>query len=367
MGTETLIPSVDPMPLPAPFWLFKGLLVLTFVLHILAMNAMFGGGLIAAVTRIFRGKNENNARLFRDIAPKIPSLLAATVTLGIAPLLFVQVLFGQFFYTSSAILAWPWFLVIVLLVLAYYGFYIVSFRKDSPSRGPVLTMLFGVCLIASIGFIYVNNFTLMNTPGSWHAKYFQDPSGWNLNWSEQTLIPRFTHLLVGSVAVGSFLVILTGLFRWEKEREYARFLIVRGGNWFVYATMAQFAVGTWFLVTLPHDEMMLFLGGNVAATILFLIAILGGLAAISITSNAIRSEDPRRQVSIAMGITVVVVAIMAVMRDLLRSSYLSPYFSAGAQATDTQWDVLVFFLALFVIGVLVWVKMMRIYFRPGRG
>jgi hypothetical protein len=84
-------------------------------------------------------------------------------------------------------------------------------------------------------------------------------------------------------------------------------------------------------------------------------------------SQAIRTPDPRKLVRIAMGITVIVVAVMAIMRDMLRTSYLSPYFNAGAQATDTQWDVLVLFLALFVIGVLVWVKMMRIYFRPGRG
>jgi hypothetical protein len=362
MGMETIIPSADPMPLPAPFWLFKVLLLLTFVLHILAMNLMFGGGLITAITGILRGKNENNARLFGDITPKIPSLLAATVTLGIAPLLFVQVLFGQFFYTSSVIMAWPWFGVLILLVLAYYGFYIVAFGKDKPSRGLVWTMLLSVCLIFLIGFFYSNNFTLMNTPGSWPAKYFQDPSGWNLNWAEGSLIPRFAHFLVGSIAVGSFLIIATGLFRWKKEEEYARFLIVRGGKWFMYATMVQIAVGFWFLFSLPREEMLQFMGGNIPATISLLIGILGGLAAIFIMSNAIRTADPRKPVMLAMGITVIVVVFMAIMRDLLRTSFLSSYFDSSAQAIGTQWDVLILFLAIFVIGVLVWVKMMQKYF-----
>ncbi|MFQ5605501.1 MAG: hypothetical protein ACE5HS_19705 [bacterium] len=44
MDTQMMLPSLDPIPLPAPFFLFKLLLVLTFVLHILAMNCMFGGG-----------------------------------------------------------------------------------------------------------------------------------------------------------------------------------------------------------------------------------------------------------------------------------------------------------------------------------
>ncbi len=362
MGPETLIPSADPMPLPAPFWIFEVLLMLTFVLHILIMNLMFGGGLIAAVTGIFRGKNENNARLFGDITPKIPSLLAATVTLGIAPLLFVQVLYGQFFYTSSIIMAWPWFGVLILLMLAYYGFYIVAFRKDRQSRGLVGTMLFSICLIFLIGFFYTNNFTLMIRPERWAAKYFSGPTGWNLNWSEGSLVPRFAHFFVGSIAVGSFLIIVTGMFRWKKEGEYARFLVVRGGKWFMYATMVQFAVGIWFLTSLPRNEMLQFMGGNMLATISLLIGVIGGLAAIFIMSNSIRTADPRRPVMLAMGLTLVVVVFMAIMRDTLRTSSLSPYYNAAALPTGPQWEVLILFLVLFIIGVLVWGMMLRKYF-----
>ena len=38
MPAHDLIPSLDPIPLPAPYWVFKLLLVVTFTLHILAMN-----------------------------------------------------------------------------------------------------------------------------------------------------------------------------------------------------------------------------------------------------------------------------------------------------------------------------------------
>ena len=70
--------------------------------------------------------------MFLDVAKKLPVFLPATITLGIAPLLFVQVLYGQFFYTSSIVMAWPWFLVLVFLTLAYYGFYYVSYRGGRP-------------------------------------------------------------------------------------------------------------------------------------------------------------------------------------------------------------------------------------------
>ena len=170
MGTETIIPALDPMPLPAPFWLFKLLLVLTFFLHIVVMNFMFGGGLIAAFSGLFRKKNESDQRLFNDIVPKIPSLLAATITLGIAPLLFVQVLYGQFFYTATIIMAWPWFLVLVLLMFAYYGFYIVALKQDKTSRGIGWVMLISIFFIFLVGFFYSSNFTLMESPATWSAK-----------------------------------------------------------------------------------------------------------------------------------------------------------------------------------------------------
>jgi hypothetical protein len=38
------------------------------------------------------------------------------------------------------------------------------------------------------------------------------------------------------------------------------------------------------------------------------------------------------------------------------------YFKAGELATKTQLDVLILFLILFVIGILVWVLMIKRYF-----
>ncbi len=116
----------DPNPLPGPFWVFKLLLMVTFFLHILVMNAMLGGAVLALPPAGARAATRIGAGCSWTCAGKMPALLAATITLGIAPLLFVQVLYGQFFYTSSILMAWPWFLLLVFLVLAYYGLYIVA-------------------------------------------------------------------------------------------------------------------------------------------------------------------------------------------------------------------------------------------------
>ena len=47
MMPPNVIPTLDPNPLPAPYWVFKLLLIVTFFLHIVAMNFLLGGGVLA--------------------------------------------------------------------------------------------------------------------------------------------------------------------------------------------------------------------------------------------------------------------------------------------------------------------------------
>ena len=359
---NTAIPNVDPMPLPAPYWLFKVLLVLMFILHIVAMNFMFGGGILAAVARFKGKKDENYLWISQNLTQKITSFFAATITLGVAALLFVQVIYGQFFYTSSVLMAWPWFLVIILLIFAYYGFYLVAFKKKvtSPSMGWIL--VFSLAIIFVIGFFYSNNMTLMLKPENWFAKYQADPSGWNLNWGEPTLIPRFLHFFVASIAIGGVLAVLTGLFRWKRDESSARRLISYGGKWFLYATMVQILVGIWFLLSLPKEKMMLFMGKHGLATGLFVLGIIGAILAIVFMAGALRKEDPRAGARRALITIGVVVVFMAIMRDILREAYISGYYPGVAMPTRVQWSPMILFFVLFLAGVVLWVVMLKRYF-----
>ena len=54
--------------------------------------------------------------------------MAFAVNFGVAPLLFVQVLYGHLFYTSSILVAVFRLAVIPLLIVAYYALYLHGFR-----------------------------------------------------------------------------------------------------------------------------------------------------------------------------------------------------------------------------------------------
>lgn len=365
MIPTNLIPGMDPNPLPAPYWLLKLLLIVTFVLHILAMNFLLGGGVLALLTK-WRGRDrDTSTRMFFDIAKKMPVLLPAAITLGIAPLLFVQVLYGQFFYTSSILMAWPWFLVLVLLTAAYYGFYYVSFRSGrNPGRAGVV-ILFSVILIFLIGFLFTNNITLSQSPARWGAKYFASPGGWHLNLGDPALFPRYLHFFVAAVAMGGLLLVFMALASWQRDRQYAGRLLAFGGRTFMFATMAQFVVGIGFLVSQPPTLRMLFMGGNLLATGLLLAGITGAIAAVFLMSDALHRENIRVAAFYVPAIIGVVIACMSVMRDILRDAYLEPYFHPDQFAVKTQWSVLPLFLALFVAGVILWGLMLWRYHLPG--
>jgi hypothetical protein len=355
-----IVPSLDPNPLPAPYWVFKLLLVVTFTLHMMAMNLMLGGAALALLAR-WRKSNAYGNRIFLDVAKKVPSLMAATISLGIAPLLFVQVLYGQYFYTSSILVAWPWFLVIVLVIAAYYGFYFVAYRGEQRSLAAGRAMLFSTTLVLVVGFIYTNNITLGLVPARWAQKYLNGASGWHLNLTEPTLFPRYLHFMTSAIAVGGLLLVLIAWANWKRDRQYALALFRFGGKAFLYANMAQIVIGMGFLVSLPREERMLFMGDNPLGAALLGIGMVGTFAIIFLMFAALRNGNIRLAGLGVTGITAVVIATMCVMRDILRDAYLKPYLNAQPFAVQTQWSPLLLFLGLFVAGVVLWAVMLWRY------
>jgi drug/metabolite transporter (DMT)-like permease len=361
MIDPSMVPTLDPNPLPAPYWLFKLLLLVTFFLHIVAMNFMLGGAVLAVFARFTSKGKEFRNRIFLDLAKKIPVFLAATITIGIAPLLFVQAIYGQYFYTSTILIAWPWFLLLVLLVVAYYGFYYVAYNGKRRPGPAGIVLLVSLALVLIVGFIQSTNVTLMQNPTHWAAKYFASPTGWSNNLSDPTLIPRYLHFVTSAISVGGILLVLLALVRWDDDRDYASYLFQYGGKAFMYATMAQFIIGSWFLISIPRNFRMLFMGDNPLASALFIVGILGTVGAIFLMSDALRKQNIRMAAYGVSGILAVVILTMILMRDILRDAYLEPYFHPHQFAVKTQWAVLPVFLVLFLGGVGLWLLMLQRY------
>ena len=203
MDFASLIPIPDAIPVHWG-WL-KLFLLTTFFLHLLCMNTMVGIGIIALAKSLFNpaGATEYN----REISAKLPYTIAFTVNLGVAPLLFIQVLYGQFIYTSSLLMAVYWLSITAILIIAYYSAYLHHYTFDSAGPARSVFMAITVVNLLVIGFFFSNNMTMMLSPEKW-VRYFSSPGGTLLNLSEPSLIPRYLHFVLSGVAVGGLFMAL---------------------------------------------------------------------------------------------------------------------------------------------------------------
>jgi hypothetical protein len=352
MNPSPLIPLPD--AIPAPAWVFHVLDIALFTLHIVVINVLLGGSLLFLFSRLLR--REQQEQLLDPLSSKLPVAFALGINLGVAPLLFLQVIWGHLFYTSSILLGTFWILVIPLVIVAYYGTYI---HAKAARRALAVSAIGATCLILLyVAFILVNNNLLMMQPDKWNA-YFTHRTGTYLVLSDPTLIPRYLHFIVASVAIAALFMSIVWSFRKRRNPEEAETKIKQGLTIFAYATVIQAAVGVWFLITLNREMLLQFMGGSPWATAFLGIGFLSGLGAIvTALGGKLRST---------LMMTAVTLVAMVLNRDQLRAMYLQGSFDSATLQVNPQYDVLALFLIILLIGLASVVWMLRAGFRTNTG
>lgn len=350
MNPAALIPTPD--TLQVPWGWFQLFLLLTLFLHLLLMNVMLGTGVIALVN-LFRGGG-NATPLARDIVRRLPFAIAFTVNFGIAPLLFVQVLYGNFLYASSVLMANFWILVIPLLLIGYYLVYILNYRFDALHAGRVLLIGLVVTALLAVAFLMSSNFTLLQRPETW-TRYLDRPGGLLLNLADPTLLPRYLHFVVAAIAVGGLSLALFHDWRHRQGDQDAAAAMRSGCNWFAFATIANFGIGFWFFGTLPRQVLDLETVNGMLIAGLLLTGIVLGLLSVIFSLQA--------RVWPTLFTVLPAVLAMILMRDLVRAAYLRPYFSLADLQVIPQYSPMLLFLAILAGGVLLMVWMLRLAWR----
>lgn len=340
------------MPLPGPLWLLMSLLLIIFLLHLVAMNLTAGGTAIAAFCAWRRKRDRFAGQLLTDLLRVLPISLAFTITLGVAALLFVQVLYGNLLYASSILMGVFWIGVIPTLIVAYYSLYYCKSHPANPAG-----IWIALALLLAIGFIYVNNFTLMLNPQRWLAMYRHSASGTNLNWGDATLFPRYLHFMLGAFAIAGLVVFAAGV--WKRSTEYGQWLMARGSLWFVVPTVVNYAVGMWFVMALPRPILLGLFTGNALAASLLGFGLLLPLAAVMHTLLAVRSKKTILHARLAIATTLLTLMVMVGLRQVVRTTYVEPYLQLRDLPVAPQWSVIALFLGLFVAGLLTVYLMLK--------
>lgn len=171
-----------PFGLPWPSLFYETLYVLTWVPHlILALLVAGGAGYVS--WRILRprggeGEHAPPERIEVWLRDWLPALFSAAVTVGIAPLLFVQLLYQEEFYTAHILLRGRWMLLGPVLISAFYFLYLLK-GHWLPKQSRRLQAAVGLATCASFLFAawcWTENHLTANAPRDWTTMYVSGPS-----------------------------------------------------------------------------------------------------------------------------------------------------------------------------------------------
>jgi hypothetical protein len=349
------IPPFDPLGLPLPAFILQALAYLTFTLHMLAMQFTLGGTILLLATRLRAGRSgaaSTSLATARFWGTGLPLGFSYLVTFGIPPLLFLQVMYGQFFYTSSVLIGAFWISVIPLLITGYGAAYWHKLTRDSRPRGQTAVIGMSLLAVLLIGFIYVNNLTLSITPDRWLGLYRAHRGGGTLNLAEPTLLPRYLMILSPALVVAGLALVVRAavLLKWGRSDDASASQSL-GLRAVLIGAAVEVLAAVWMLASLPEAVRAAVMSGG----LLSVLAALGLLLEIGAMVFAWLSGKARRPgmglALLALGLQLGATATMVVLRDFVRHVYLRPYFDLGRVNVQPQWGMFTLFAAVLVVGV----------------
>lgn len=342
---SNLIPALDPAALPGPPWLFHVLWVLTFFIHLLLINTVLGGSLLAALAGLAGTGRREIRTLFVGVNTWA---IALAITFGIAPLLFMQVLLGRFFYTATILVAWAWLGMLGLLTVGYYLNYVAKFRLRRGKGAGVVLIVEAACFIVIAAIQVVINLLHMQ-PGRWERVADQ---AWAA-LSDPTFVPRFLHFVLAAVAMAGALLAWVAVRRATKggATEALSGMARFGVRAALVATLLQLVDGFWLLLALPEDVLKAFMRGGLASMGPLTLGIVAGVLLLVVLAQIADPLATPTKVRRVTELIVATVVFMVLTRHELRTIYLAPARTGERLTVATQWGALALFLVVFVVCV----------------
>ncbi len=325
--------------LSAPLWLIEVLHIVTLSLHLIAMNFLFGGIMVLLFGQF---EDKWNNPFVQKYIKMLPNAMAMTVSFGVAPLLFVQLTYPKQIYSASIISGWYWLMIFVVVMIAYYFLYALSFNKQTPNKQKIYLSIAFACLLY-VSFIYSSVFSLAEKPDLYKLLYAEAQGGTIINPEIGSYLFRWLHMLTGAMTVGGFCIAFVG-----RKNEKA-FKV--GKDFYLWGMVA--AVATGFAYMMGLGELMKPFMKSPAiwlVTISFVLS-LGSLHFLF-----------KKKFAIATTMLSVSFIAMIYTRHVLRKLSLVGFYDPSEMTVNAQWSPFVIFLIFFVLMVgTVW-YMLRLYF-----
>lgn len=154
---------------------YVAVFAITFLAHFAGVSYVVGGVLYLGWRQLIsREANSLNAGISPLVRDWMPFALSVAITLGVAPLLFIQVIYPKEFYTSNLLLGWRWMLIVPALICGFYLLYLIKskyFERSGRGMRMVILAVTAGCF-AFVGASWSSNHVLMQLETSWPHIYF---------------------------------------------------------------------------------------------------------------------------------------------------------------------------------------------------
>jgi Ca2+/Na+ antiporter len=369
--------SIFPFGFPSPTAFYLTLYVLALVLHVLFMNYVLAGTAYLAVRFVLGNGQEVSVTGGQDeettghgqrppalkypptiagvLTDWMPAMLSGAITAGVAPLLFLQILYQREFYTANLLLFNRWMSILPVLIIGFYALYVL--RSHWLSRRSAWIRLFAAIFpfacVAYVAYSWTENHLLsVEDPQQWRAFY---ATGRQVYYTS-AILPRLMIWACGSLPT---LCVWLGWQLWyrgthsdlpptDEHRRVARLAMIGlclalvGGGWYYVASTEQVRALLTGRLALPY----------------FVVAAFGLVAqAIAWILQRRASWFDRRWLTLAaLGVVCTVVG-MTVCREVVRldalgSKRLAELYPLHAAAANVE-GFPVFLTFVLINGVLI--------------
>lgn len=350
----------DPMGVPFYPVVFQVLMVLTFALHILFVNLSLGATCLAVIGRLKGG--ERWTRLAAGMGQAAAASVSGAILLGVAPLLFVQVIYDPFWYASSNLSA-AWAIGFIFILMAgYASLYLARERQDDAGAA---FAGFSLAMFLTAGFImHVLGFQLLQ-PEKWLGWYTSHGAASTAGTVLHDFsLPRFLHFVVPAFAVtGVFLMLYSWYFRARADADaaYLDWAGRLGAKTAFHATTIEVLTGLLWLIVLPRDL-------RFHAHPLFALGVVLGLGLLAFLYHAQNRETGHHLYAWpAAAAMFAAVLEMAAAREALRVRYLARFgYAISDHRLNIDWGSTSLFFVTFVLCLVVLAWILAVAFRSGR-
>jgi len=368
MTNNIPIPAYEHLSLPGPAWLLVTLSTFTFWIHLLLAGSLVGS-LIFLFVRRFRLRSESllDRQLDTRIIKTLPVLISLTITFGIGPLLFTQVLYGHYFYSANIFIGNFWIMSLGFLFLGFICVYLTA-RYWNHSYKTLLLLLVLGCFLAII-YIFTNNALLSVLPEHWINFHRQIHL---LRVPDSTLFPRLLHNIGATFVISGLAIAWIGRFRPASSdippAQCAEHATSIGLQWMLFGFVLQVAFGLWWLFSLPPEMRTNLISlSNFTSTAWWLAILLAALNLLTIIKGIIRPQKIWLLLSTFLPLLGMFGMLMA--RQQLRTAYLARdvagSFDINNWNTQVQRSPLIALAVILLLGLIAIIVMLVLILRRG--